>query len=217
MKNINFVLIIVLFIFLCVFIYMQTRKIINSKGFVNVKSSIDGRTYKVLDFPDSQKAANILAAINEKNIKLIEYMDKKYNSTTNSSILTDRYNVGKLLVSRLKKNYRTDRLEENHPVDTKNTSYTEDKGKKIAYCLREKLSGENKLQDMNIIEFVNLHEIAHIASSEYGHKDEFWSNFDFILEDANESGLHHVQDYSKDPQNYCGLVVAYNPYFDSTL
>lgn len=167
-------------------------------------SGFDNNKYKVLDFPDADKAADILAMLNSKNLRLIKYMEENYNEGSRERILADR----------LRKNYRSDALIENHPVDTTNTSYTQNKGAILAYCLREKKSGNNTIHDVQIIEFVNFHEVAHIASISYGHLNEFWDNFEVILAAAVKSGIHSIKDYSNHPVNYCGLTVSYNPHFD---
>lgn len=171
-----------------------------------VSSGVDSKIYPVLGgYIDMSAAADRLAKINNKNRRLIEYMSQKY---------TDTRSHGYILARRLQLRYKGDRLEENDPVDKYNTSYTEDKGEKIALCLREKVTGKNNLHDHSILEFVDLHELAHIASEGYGHDREFWENFQFILNDAKLAGVHHPVNYGKFPVNYCGLDVSYNPYYD---
>lgn len=190
---------IIAFILVVIFWYMHRRE------HFDVPSEIDKRVYPVLGgFNDMSAAANRLAQINAKNSKLINYMVDKFQPNTH----------GYLLATRLKNRYRPDRLVENDPVDKYNTSYTEDKGEKVAMCLREKITGSNNLHDHSILEFVNLHELAHICSEGYGHDEEFWTNFKFLLREANLANIHHPVDYSKKPVNYCGLDVMYNPYFD---
>lgn len=170
-----------------------------------VQSTIDNREYPVLEFPDKQQAADKLAHINKMNLRLINYLLYKYPEFETK---------GNIIANRLKQRYKPDRLEENDPIDKYNTSFTENKGEKTAFCLREKNSGKNQLHDDNILEFVNLHEMSHIASQGYGHDDEFWNNFKFILLEANEANLHNPQDYSNEIINYCGLDVAFNPFYD---
>lgn len=190
---------------LCVIIFVI---LLLHKKETYIASAVDNQKYKVLDgFNDSTTAANTLAHINTKNKALIQYMVDKY---------TDPKSTGYILATRLKKRYKDDRLEENDPVDKYNTSFTEDKGEKVALCLREKVTGQNRLHPQNLIEFVNLHELAHIASQGYGHEDEFWDNFAFLLKEAFNAGLHNPTDYSKWPVEYCGLSVSYSPFYNGT-
>lgn len=170
-------------------------------------STVDQNGYRVLGgFDDSATAADRLAKINQKNQLLIQYLLDKYR---------DPMSHGYLLATRLKKRYQSDRLEENDPVDISNTSFTENKGDKIALCLREKVTGKNRLHGDDILEFVDLHELAHIASQGYGHENEFWENFAFLLKEAFNAGIHTPTDYSKWPIEYCGLSVSYNPLFNN--
>jgi predicted metal-dependent hydrolase len=62
--------------------------------------------------------------------------------------------------------------------------------------------------------FVGIHEIAHIMTKSVGHKDEFWNNFKFLLENAKEGGIYEPVDYKLKPREYCGMNITDNPYFD---
>lgn len=176
-----------------------------------LRSSLDHNSYKVLiGYHNAKDAANLLAKINRANIALIEYMRNKYS--------VQPTHQGYILAERLKKRYMPDRLKENQPSDPSNTSYTEDKGAVLALCLREKQTSDENLEDYNTLIFVSAHELAHIASVEYGHSaSEFWRNFKFILNEAVQSGLYKAIDYSRQPINYCGLDVNYSPLYDASL
>ena len=93
------------------------------------------------------------------------------------------------------------------------TAYSENKGEKLAFCL-EKEKGQSKLIDINTLTFVAIHELAHIASTQVGHGDEFWNNFKFLLIRAKENNIYKPQDYKKQPEKYCGMEISDNPYFD---
>lgn len=167
-----------------------------------VVSTVDQRLYKVLErFDDKSTAADTLAAINNTNMKLIDFL------------LNHPSEKSRQIGTRLKKRYRPNALIENDPPDENNTSYTEDKGKILAMCIREKSTGNETIHDHNILVFVSIHELAHIGSINYGHKDEFWNNFEYLLKAAVEAGLYVPVNYSKSPINYCGLGVNYSPIF----
>jgi hypothetical protein len=169
-----------------------------------VKSEIDNREYNVLDMDDKEEAADKLATVNEFNQTLINHMYGQCDDEPDSKTC--------ILGGRLKKRYDPDALVENDPSDIRNTAYTEDKGELIALCLRDRFSGEKKMHDNDIINFVSMHELAHVASLKYGHGPEFWGNFKHILEEATEIG-YEPKNYKKTPEEYCGLVVTSNPYF----
>jgi hypothetical protein len=47
-----------------------------------------------------------------------------------------------------------------------------------------------------------------------GHKQEFWENFKFLLQNAKEAGIYEPIDYKKNPTQYCSMPINDNPYFD---
>ena len=106
-----------------------------------------------------------------------------------------------------------DRLKiEEAPNEDDSTSYTINKGDLMALCLREK-RGEHPFHDYNTLQFVIIHEMAHIMSVSEGHNEEFIDNFRFLLREANKMGYYHPIDYRTNPITYCGLKVTNNPFF----
>jgi hypothetical protein len=95
------------------------------------------------------------------------------------------------------------------------TAYSENKGEKLAFCLNRKKEDNTNLIDESTLTFVAIHELSHIATKSIGHKQEFWDNFKFLLENAKESGIHNPVDYKKNPREYCGMSIHDNPYYDS--
>lgn len=122
---------------------------------------------------------------------------------------SSQYLIGKRIRSR----YRSAGLIENKPKDPSQTSYTAGKGQIVALCLRK----PNGFVDMDLIRFVDLHEMAHIGTRAYGHPEEFWNNFKFLLAEAKEAGFYTPVDYSQKGVMYCGLKVDYNPLYDANL
>jgi hypothetical protein len=47
-----------------------------------------------------------------------------------------------------------------------------------------------------------------------GHKQEFWQNFKFLLENAKSSNIYNPIDYKNQPKEYCGMTISDNPYYD---
>ena len=58
-------------------------------------------------------------------------------------------------------------------------------------------------------------EHKHLMTESIGHKQEFWENFKFLLENAKEIGVYNPIDYKKKPQEYCGMKITDNPFFDN--
>jgi predicted metal-dependent hydrolase len=98
---------------------------------------------------------------------------------------------------------------------SEHTAYSENKGEKLAFCLNKKKTDNNDLIDENTLTFVAIHELSHIATKSIGHKTEFWNNFKFLLTEAQAAGLYSPKDYKSAPQEYCGMKISDNPYYDA--
>ncbi len=46
-----------------------------------------------------------------------------------------------------------------------------------------------------------------------GHKEEFWNNFKFLLENAVRAHVYTAVDYAKTPIQYCGILIDENPLY----
>lgn len=196
---------------ICILLYLYFE--IDDKN--QVVSQYDDRRYKtVKTFQDQHLAADKLAYINEFIVKLMRYLRQKY-------VYDERGTPQEIaFVKRLLNGYNPDIIQENNPEGIKNTSYVYNKGEEIAFCLREKETGQNKLHENHILEFVVLHEISHIADIDMSadtHKNEFWAIFKFMLRNAKEAKLHEPVDYKRHPDNYCGLPIKYSPYYDPSV
>ena len=142
---------------------------------------------------DAQSAADKLAQINLKILKLINYVKDK-----------DREGVGRLI-----ERYNPDKLSETG-INARYTSYSVNKGEKISICIRNK--EDNQFIDDNIIMFVVIHELSHIMTIQVGHPIEFWDNMKYLLEQAREINLYNPIDYQESPQKYCGMMINSTPY-----
>ncbi len=202
------VFLIILIIF---FLYENRDKIEGMFARKPVCNSIDGRCYEVIEqFDDKEKASEYLAEINKFIIEYLRYLRGKYIWRGEGTPYRRR------MVQLLLHNYNVDALLENNPKDAVNTSYVEDKGRVFAVCLREKTSGHNKLHNFSLLQYVVLHELAHLSMEDYGHDDTFWTNFKLLLQDANDTGTYTPVDYARNPVNYCHLDITYSPFFDDT-
>ncbi len=188
-----------------------------------VKSNIDNNQYRVLStYEDAQKASDIMGEINMFAINLITKLKKKYVDSDIPGNLENniknklQYEKGRELTIRLLRNFRSENLQENEPESPNKTSYTKDKSI-IALCLREKDSGKNDLHDTEVLKFVFLHELAHMATTELSHSKTFWTNFKFLLEFSELNNLYKTPDFEKTPKRYCSTNITYNPVSDKNL
>jgi len=110
------------------------------------------------------------------------------------------------------KNFNPQKISETLP-NSELTAYSENKGEKIAFCL-SKTKESTTLIDVNTLTFVSIHELSHVMTKSVGHKQEFWQNFKFLLENAKAANIYVPVDYKKKPQNYCGMTITDSPYYD---
>jgi len=170
---------------------------------------------------------------NKKNVVLIEGRDKNkylvYNDikkndsalllsdvVNNMFILRDylyqnidKYSEFEQYIRQLHVNLHKDRslIYENDP-ESKLTSFSVNKGEEIAFCLRSKKS--NELHQLNLIMYVALHEMAHIACPEIGHGQLFKKIFKFLTNIAIELKLYKLDNYESNPVEYCGMMLSSN-------
>jgi hypothetical protein len=182
---------------ICMYKYLDNIDTFDLKCIV---SGIDGNKYCVRERKKVDEAADLLAKTSEKCKRLVEYVFKKYPEKDN--------------VKRLKAGFNPKQIMETLPTSTY-TAYSENKGEKLAFCLNVKNKDNNNLIDENTLTFVAIHELSHIATKSIGHKSEFWENFKFLLKEAKDAGIHNPVDYKKSPQEYCGMKIHDNPYYDT--
>jgi len=187
-------LLILLLFIISVKIYVNTEHF-NLKCII---SNIDGDTYCVRERSKLTLAADKLARTNKKLKQLVNHCKEKYPGRDN--------------IKRLVTGYNSNNIVETLPT-SKYTAYSLNKGEKLAFCLDTKKVG-GKLIDDNTLLFVAIHELSHIASQSIGHTDEFWNNFRFLLGEAVNLNIYNPVDYSKNPEQYCGMEITDNPYFD---
>jgi predicted metal-dependent hydrolase len=163
-----------------------------------IVSDVDGNKYCVRERNKLTLVVDLLARVTDKLKKLVEHMGNKYPERKNIKQLVENFNPTK--------------IKEILPT-SKYTAYSENKGEKLAFCVTKTKNGDN-LIDENTLTFVAIHELAHICTISIGHKDEFWNNFKFLLENAVKLNIYKPEDYKKKPREYCSMKITDNPYFD---
>jgi len=192
--NIFFYIFIGLVLFICLRIYYDS----DAYNLKCIIASKDGNRYCVRERAKLELAANLLAEVTGKCKDMVNYMKQKHASDKRVKRLVDGFNPKKI----------------NETLPTSElTAYSENKGEKIAFCLNTTKEGD-KLIDINTLTFVALHELSHIMTESIGHKQEFWNNFKFLLENAKAANIYQPVDYKKKPQKYCGMTINDNPYYD---
>jgi hypothetical protein len=191
----------ILFFITCCFIYyLYTTISLSSSVLKCIVIDESGKKYCVRNRTKVHEAAHLLSQVTDNMNRMVEYMKINHPNDKRTKRLVNGFNA----------NVITETL----PTSTL-TAYSENKGQKIAMCLnKNKLKGEDELIDINTLTFVALHELSHIMTISIGHKEEFWQNFKFLLENAQKANIYFPQDYKKQSQSYCGMTLNDNPHFD---
>lgn len=191
-SNLFFFIIIVLFIYY----YYTNKDDIQLKCIISKK---DGKEYCVRKRSDLDAAVDLLSNTITNLEKLKEYINEKHPNDER--------------VKRINKKFNRTKIKETLPT-SKFKAYSENKGETLAFCLNKKNNDNENLMDKHTLLFVAIHELAHIATISIGHKEEFWTNFKWLLVNAKQAGLHDPHDYKKEPRQFCGMKVTDNPYYD---
>ena len=149
-------IIIIFILFICYRLYLDS-------DFFHLKciiSDVNGKKYCVRERKNMEQASDLLAKTSEKMIKIVHYLEDKYKENEFVDRLVRRFNPNKIVEILPNSEY---------------TAYSENKGKKLAFCLNIEKTQDNNLIDENTLMFVALHEMTHIGTKSLGHKEEFWN------------------------------------------
>ncbi len=164
-----------------------------------VISTVDGDKYCVRERKNIKEAADLLATTTKKMKELVKYLKDHHPEDGRVKRLAEKFNPDKIVETLPTSEY---------------TAYSENKGKKIAFCLNKKKDNDKNLIDPNTLMFVAIHEMSHVATVSIGHGVDFWDNFKFLLKEADKAGLYKPINYKKENEEYCGMTITDNPYYN---
>jgi len=191
----NFVVFIIIFIVMSILLFAYFNY--QYPDMTYVKSMIDNKFYLVRNVQDKQNACDILAQLMEKILFLSNYLKKNEKNYPEYSEYIN------LLHTKAK-----DIILIESTQNSAYTSYSVNKGEQIIFCLRTK-NINNELHDINLIMYVVLHEISHVACPIYdNHGPLFKKIFSFLTEEAVKLNLYTKIDFAKNPTNYCGMMIS---------
>jgi len=179
--------IIIIFIYILYLIKKNRLTLVEANN--NVK-------FMVVNDINKTTSANLLA-------ELVDRMYKLRNKLINNKKTYEEY---KQYIDLLEIHFNQTRtsIYENVP-NTDLTSYSVNKGEELAICLKSK-TGE--FHDINLLMYVAIHEMAHMACPEIGHGDLFKKVFRFLTLEAIKFGLYEKVDYYDIPVEYCGMILS---------
>ncbi len=184
------ILISIIVIIIYIFLFL------NRNNVIYIESST-GTKFLVHKDKDKQQKANLLGQLVENLYSLKNHLVKNKNKFTEYAeyidLLAKNFNEGVTSV------YETD-------PDSNLTSYSVNKGEELSFCLRSKKTGE--IHDINLLTYVGIHEISHIACPEIGHGNLFKKIFRMFAQEAINIGIYKKVDYSEVPVEYCGMILS---------
>ena len=167
------------------------------------QSEIDGKYYRVRSDYGKQQKANLLALMNIKFNVIVESLkNSKYYSNENVQRLIQNWNKG-VSIKEIGKM-------ESDAAYVINKQY-------MSFCLPKNTT--ESIDNLNLMTYVGIHELAHIMSSEIGHGQEFIKNFEFLLNESKNLEYYdpvlkqNVPIYIQlnklnTADNYCGVSLT---------
>lgn len=178
---------IVIVVLLIIYTIRQFKR---NYGLVTVQ--YDGKGYSVRNQQGKEEVAAVLAALESRLNTFTQYLG--------ASQYRDNPKVMRIL------NRWSGCLAETSPMYDGDAAYTTDK-KAISICIR---NVEGDIEDQNSAMYVAIHEMAHVATHQYGHPPDFWATFRFLLNLAVEQSLYIPSNGSS--KTYCGTAIDDNEY-----
>ncbi len=190
------IIVTILLIILIVSIYYIFIKISKSEA-VYVKSQLNNKEYLVQNLEDKDEASYMLSIIHQRIFLLKDHLQKNIKNYPDYEPYIKQF-CDRIVDLTLIEN----------PPDGKYTSFTVNKGEEIALCLRSVKS--KQLHDLNLIMYVVIHELAHVACPETDHTPLFKKIFIFLLKVSITIKIYNPDNYQDHPQSYCGIVINEN-------
>ena len=189
-------LFIIVFVISCFLLYLYFK--ISNPDMTYIKSDIDNDFYLVRNVSDSKEASNTLARMKQNLHNLTEHLHKNINADENKEYVE--------YIERLHNKINSIVILES-TQDSIYTSYSKGKGEQIVFCVRSRKN--NDIHDINIMMYVALHEISHVACPIYdNHGPLFKKIFAFITNTAIKLNMYVKSDYKTSPVEYCGLQIT---------
>ena len=157
---------------------------------VRIQSRINGKTYSVKKGPDAHVIADRLALLEQKLVQLLDGANVMMPDDPRIATIKRRWDG------------TVSEVEAEGDV-----AFSVDKTS-IHMCLRD---AQGRIEDLNTSMFVLLHELAHVATADYGHSQEFWANMRFLLELAERMGIYRYENYEHGATNFCGHPIGSSP------
>ena len=188
MKETILISIVIIFIYFFLFI--------NRNNLIYVESKT-GTKFMVQKDNLKKEKADLLGKIVENMFILKNHMFKNINN----------FPSFEAYIKQLKNNLSESRtvVYETDP-NSNLTSFSVNKGEELSFCLKSKKT--NQLHDLNLLMYVAIHEMAHVACPEIGHGKLFMKIFRKLVEEAIKINIYKKVNFSDIPVEYCGMILS---------
>ncbi len=185
-------------ILILMFLFVVLMFKIGYRDMTYVRSDLDGKYYLVRDLPDKQNASNTLARLKSHIYTVTDYLYAHRNDAN----FKDNIEYIEQLNSRIKNAIIIESTS-----DSIYTSYSVNKGEQLVFCIRS-IKNKNDLHDVNLMMYVVLHEMSHVACPELGHTALFKKIFAFITTVAVSLNIYKKIPFASEPKEYCGMQIT---------
>ena len=184
-------LIILLIILIYIFLFYNNNKL------VYIENQNYGTRFLVQNNKFKFRSSKLLSELTKKLYVLRNYLVKNIR----------KFPEFKEYIELLRKGFNNNRTTIHEGLPNSNlTSYSVNKGEELVFCLKSKKN--NKYHKINLLMYVAIHELAHIACPEIGHGPLFIKIFKFLAQQAVKLGLYKYKNYYKNPVEYCGMILS---------
>lgn len=203
-ENVSHIILMLTLLTIIVILYYN----VGQRDMTYVKSDMDNDMYMVRNSKDKKKAANFLAKLKTNIHAITNHLAKKIINRKTAN--QPRYQEFKPYILQLMEKIKNVVIRESG-TNSVYTSYTVNKGEQIIFCIRSKsiasIAQKCNIHDFNLVMYVLLHEISHVACPEYDHTPLFKKIFKFICEEAIELGVYQKINFVESPKEYCGMMI----------
>jgi Zn-dependent protease with chaperone function len=168
-------------------LYYSGNVFVDNKYYINSNHTEDER----------EVVGNIISVLQKQANALVTHVQHEYPTDARASRL-----VGK---------WKDNSIHEMEHATKDIFAYNVNKGENIFVCVHDE---HNKLNTLNELFFVVMHEMAHIMTRDFEHNDEFWESFRLLIRTATKRKLFQNINYGEKPTYFCGHHIDHNPTFD---
>jgi hypothetical protein len=173
-------------------------------GLVQVRSTVDGQNYRVLDVPNKQEAADVLATVKQQAVSVLKAL-----AASDDSAVPQKFRSNITCLTGFQDNTT---LAELDPLHEQTVAYTLNK-QDVFLCTR-RYANMDEIVSTEVLLVVYLHELVHTCLSAFSevsseghtiHSAEFKELENVVVNAAINLGF--VSPTKAVGEEYCGIII----------